>query len=69
MTIEDGIHTVDETEPITSIDGRIAAYIDGACFHASSENLKAGDKVIVEDGMVEAKIEPLPEVEPEEEEQ
>jgi len=67
MTIDDGIHKVDKTEHISSIEGRMAAYVQGACFHVDQGELEEGDKVVIEDGMVEAKIEPLPEAEEAEE--
>lgn len=67
MTIEDGIHKVEKTEAITSIPDRMAAYVQGACFHVDKGELQKGDKVVIEDGMVEAKIEPLPEAEEAEE--
>lgn len=60
--IEDGVHKVDKTEPIQSIEGRRACYVKGRCFHADVDQISQGEKVIVEDGSVKAKIEPLPEI-------
>lgn len=63
MKLEDGIHEIDKIEPISSIEDRVAAYVKGVCFHGDRGDLNLGDKVVVQDSQVEAKIEPLPEVE------
>lgn len=61
--IEDGIHKVEKTKPVMSVDGRIVAYIKGASFFVDQGDIKEGDKVVIEDGKVHARIEPLPEAE------
>lgn len=60
--IDDGVHKVEKTEPIQSIEGRHACYVKGRCFHADIDKISQGEKVIIEDGYVKAKIDPLPDI-------
>jgi len=60
--MKDGLHEVDKVRPIQSIENRQACYVEGRCFHTEKGEVGQGDKVIVKDGRVEAKIEMLPDV-------